>query len=206
MNHEVKGLDVSHHQGEINWKKVQEKNDFQFVFIKATEGHDLADKKFRYNWQEAQKHGFLTGAYHFFSMRSSGRDQAQNFINTVPKQPNSLPPVIDVEIHLQHDKNKVRQELQNLATILEHHYGKKPILYVTYDTYNQYVKGHFNNYHIWIRDIVKFPILNDQKWLIWQYNNRGRVSGIPTYVDINAFNGDINEFRKVFLIKTAGQK
>lgn len=137
MAYEVKGLDVSHHQGKINWKAVQEENDFQFVYIKATEGHDFIDDKFLYNWKEAKKHGLLTGAYHFFSMRSSGEEQAIHFINTVPKEPDRLPPVIDVEIHLNHDKEKVRQELRNMAAKLEQHYGKKPILYVTYDRYDE---------------------------------------------------------------------
>ncbi|RAL24147.1 GH25 family lysozyme [Thermoflavimicrobium daqui] len=201
FRYEVKGLDVSHHQGKINWNQIQENNNYRFVFIKATEGHDFIDKKFSYNWQQAQKYGFLTGAYHFFSMRSSGEDQAKKFISIVPKEKNSLPPVIDVEIHLQHDKNKVRKELRNLAGKLQQQYEKKPILYVTYDTYNQYIKGDFHEFDIWIRDILKFPTLDNRKWLFWQYSNRGRVDGIDTYVDINVFNGDYNEFKKKFSLK-----
>jgi lysozyme len=55
-----------------------------------------------------------------------------------------------------------------------------------YSTYNQYIKDHFEDYEIWIRDIYKQPDLEGREWLIWQYNNRGRVKGIDTYVDINA--------------------
>ncbi|TCP66063.1 lysozyme [Baia soyae] len=184
----MKGLDVSHHQGHINWKVVQEE-DFKFVYIKATEGQDFIDPKFEYNWGEAKKYGFLTGAYHFFSMSSSGEEQALHFINKVPKQPDHLPPVIDVEIHLEHDPDKVRKELRTLALKMEQEYKKKPILYVTYDTYHAYIKGHLNEFDIWIRDIVKFPTLGSQKWAFWQYSNRGRVNGIDSYVDINVFSG-----------------
>ncbi|MBA4492751.1 GH25 family lysozyme [Paenactinomyces guangxiensis] len=198
MKYEIKGLDVSHHQGDIDWKVVQEKNNFKFVYIKATEGRDFVDDQFAYNWQEARKQGMLTGAYHFFSMRSSGEEQAKNFINIVPEQADSLPPVIDVEIHLNHDKDKVRQELRKMAAKLEQHYKKRPILYVTYDTYHTYVEGGFSEFQIWIRDIYKFPTLGNRKWLLWQYCNRGRIDGIDTYVDINAFNGDMKEFEKVF--------
>jgi len=48
--------------------------------------------------------------------------------------------VIDVEIHLGHNRERVRKELRALANRLEQHYGKQPILYVTYDTYNTYIK------------------------------------------------------------------
>ncbi|MFC7440811.1 GH25 family lysozyme [Laceyella putida] len=200
LPYEVKGLDVSHHQGDIDWEKVKD-DDFRFVFIKATEGRDFIDQRFGKNWQQAKEQGFLVGAYHFFSMGSTGKQQAAHFIRTVPKQADSLPPVIDVEIHLNHDQRKVRQELLALAQQLEQHYGKKPILYVTYDTYNQYVKHAFPQYPIWIRDIKKFPTLQDRDWLFWQYSNRGRVNGIDTYVDINVFNGDQNEFSQQFSLR-----
>lgn len=196
--YEVKGIDVSHYQGDIDWKVLSEENEYQFVFIKATEGHDFIDEKFDYNWEESKKQGILTGAYHFFSMRSSGAEQADNFINTVPNEKDSLPPVIDLEIHLDHDQEVVRRELKAFANILEQYYEKKPILYVTYDTYNAYIKGDFEEYDIWIRDIVKHPTLHDRDWLFWQYSNRGRIEGIDAYVDINVFNGEIGDFKKQF--------
>lgn len=83
-----------------------------------------------------------------------------------------------------------------MANQLEQHYGKQPIFYVTYDTYNTYIKGDFRTYRIWIRDLFKPPSLDERSWFLWQYSNRGRVDGIPTYLDINAFNGDVNAFRR----------
>src|SRR6185436_12304579 len=67
LNYPIKGLDVSSHQGKIDWKKVAETNHYKFVFIKATEGHDFIDDNFEYNWKNAKENGFLVGAYHFFS-------------------------------------------------------------------------------------------------------------------------------------------
>jgi len=198
MKYEVKGLDVSHYQGDINWTVIGKENEYQFVFVKATEGHDFIDKKFNNNWTEAKKQGILTGAYHFFSMRSSAEEQAKNFMNIVPKETDSLPPVIDIEIHLNHDPKKVNEELETLADLLEDYYEKKPILYITYNTYNTYIKDGFEDYDIWIRDIIKFPTLGERKWIFWQYNNRGRSDGINMYVDINVFNGNIEEFNKKF--------
>jgi lysozyme len=192
---EVKGLDVSHHQNDIDWKKVANTKKYTFVFIKATEGHDFIDDEFADNWKEAKEQGFLVGAYHFFSTRSSGAEQAQYFISTVPREDNSLPPVIDVEISTAKDKEKVHQELSALAQKLEEHYRKKPIFYVTYATYESFIKGKFDTYSIWIRDIWKKPA--SDHWALWQYSNRGRVPGITTYVDQNVFRGSREELEKL---------
>lgn len=193
--YEVKGLDVSHHQGSIDWEKVAGTNKYSFVFIKATEGHDFIDDAFATNWQEAQSQGLLVGAYHFFSTRSTGAEQADYFMAVVPQVETALPPVIDIEVDLTKDPQQIRREVTTLAERLTNHYGKKPILYVTNGTYKTYVKGHFNDYHIWIREIISFPQIGEQEWTIWQYNNRGRVSGINTLVDINAFRGSSEDLK-----------
>jgi lysozyme len=201
LPYEVRGLDVSHHQGEIDWEKVWKEKEFRFVYIKATEGKNLVDKRFKANWTGAKKQGFKVGAYLFFSTKSTGKEQAAHFIRTVPKEPDSLPPVIDVEIHLGHDKRKVRNELETLRSALERYYGKRPVFYVTYDTYNTYIKDDFVGHPVWIRDIWKHPDLDGRGWLFWQYGNRGHVEGIGTYVDLNVFHGSPEEFERVFPTK-----
>ena len=129
-------------------------------------------------------------------MGSSDREQAEHYIRTVPKRADSLPPAIDVEIALTHSPAKVRQQLQEMMQRLEAHYQKKPILYVTYDTYETYIEGHFSAHPLWIRDVLKFPTIGERNWLLWQYHNRGRVPGINTPVDINAFYGSESDFQK----------
>ncbi len=188
----IRGLDVSHHQQKIDWQKVAATHQYTFVYIKATEGHDFTDDSFTENWQQAKETGFQVGAYHFFSVRSSGQEQAELFIAHVPKDDTALPPVIDIEIDLTKDKKQIRRELQELSSRLENYYHKQPILYVTYDTYETYVQGNFQN-PIWIRDILKPPTIKDRRWLLWQYSNRGRVPGITTYVDINVLNGGVED-------------
>ncbi|QGQ94091.1 glycoside hydrolase [Paenibacillus psychroresistens] len=193
MKYKIKGLDVSHHQGKIDWKEVSNHNSFRFVYIKATEGEDFVDEQFLTNWQAAQKY-MAIGAYHFFSMENTGEAQAALFIKTVPKQEGSLPPVIDLEIGLGYDQEKVKLQLHKMVELLQQYYGKKPMLYVTYDTYNKYIKGDFPEQDIWLRDILKHPKLEQRKWVLWQFNNRGKVQGIAEYVDINVFNMDEFDF------------
>lgn len=193
----IRGLDVSHYQNEIDWTKLKD-SQYEFVYIKATEGQGMKDATFLYNWNQAKANNLLVGAYHFFTTSSTGEEQAHNFIETVPVE-DALPAVIDIEISKGLDQEEVRENLTSMIDALVDVYGKTPILYVTYDTYNEYVLGHFKESSIWIRDIIKYPTLKDKrKWVMWQYCNRGHVEGIETFVDINVFHGSEEELLQLY--------
>lgn len=190
----VHGLDVSHYQGNIDWKKLAETKLYHFVYMKATESHDFVDNKFKFNWENARQNNIIVGAYHFFTMRSSGISQANYFISYVPKETDSLPPAIDLEINFHQDPKRVRSELTDMITALHEHYQKQPIVYVNYTTYEIYLKGYFDPQEIWIRDTYRLPELKEQ-WLFWQYTDKGRVLGIKGNVDKNVFNGDLEQLQ-----------
>ena len=201
----IAGIDVSAYQGNIEWDKVKS-GGFKFAYIKATEGKDFKDSNFAVNWESAKRAGIKRGAYHFFTFGSNGTEQAENFMNAVPNEEDCLPPVIDVEFGGNSSKipNKVllQKELRNFIYQLESNYKRRPILYVTYDSYEKYIMGDFDDYTIWIRDIIQFPKIKDNRnWLFWQYNNRGRINGISTFVDINVFNGNEAELEKLLIKK-----
>lgn len=198
----VRGADVSSYQGVIDWN-VLSKQNIDFVFIKATEGSSTLDKRFIYNWENANKTQLKVGAYHFFSYDSTGWAQANNFINAVPKEALKLPPAVDIEFYADKEKNLPNREktdkiLSELLNKLEEKYGKKPIIYATTKSYDLYIKGNYSDYKIWIRDIVKSPILSDKrKWTFWQYSNRHVLKGYTgqeKFIDMNVFNGTEIEF------------
>jgi lysozyme len=194
----IMGIDISHHQGEIRWTELRTE-DISFVIIKATEGGDYRDPRFTTNWTQSKKEGYRTGAYHFYRLCKNAREQANNFIQTVPFEPDNLPPTIDLEFggNCKTDKNKkqVLQEVEEFLQILERHYKKRPIIYVTKEFYDEYLIDQFRNNPIWIRNIFKKPKLKDNReWTIWQFANRGRLNGIDMYVDLNVWNGRSIEF------------
>lgn len=80
----LRGVDVSHHQGQIDWPKVA-KSDIAFAILKATEGGDLVDDSFASNLAGARAAGLAVGVYHFFTFCRSGADQAKNFLAVVPR-------------------------------------------------------------------------------------------------------------------------
>ena len=58
----VAGIDVSKHNGEIDFGKVRD-DDYQFVFIKASEGKTYRDEAFDRNYRGAREAGLKVGAY-----------------------------------------------------------------------------------------------------------------------------------------------
>ncbi len=193
----VHGIDVSHHQQIIRWDQLP-RDSFEFVFIKATEGGDFKDSRFRQNWEAAKHAGFVRGAYHFFTFCRPGAEQAANFIETVPVEPHTLPPVIDLEFggncKARPSRESTIHELRGFISGIEQTYQRPPILYVTYEAYERYIQGEFEGLDIWIRDIFWTPKLDRRPWRFWQYANRGRVRGISTYVDLNVFSGSREDF------------
>ncbi len=201
-SYDVKGVDVSSYQGEIDWETLSSQ-DLSFAFIKATEGSSFVDKYFAYNYEEAKKTHLAVGAYHFFSFDSQGITQAENFINTVAPHDGMLPPVIDLEFYGDKAKNPPEREdvdaqLQAMLGALEEHYKQKPIIYATEESYELYLSGGYEEYDIWIRNVITKPKLSDQRdWTFWQFTNRERLegyAGTEKYIDVNVFDGSKEEF------------
>lgn len=199
----TKGVDVSSYQGDIDWEILAGQN-IDFAYIKATEGSSTVDRCFEYNWQNASKTGLRIGAYHFFSFESSGENQAALFCSTVESVPCMLPPVIDVEFYGRfHDGNDidvdvVKKELRSMVDILTEHYGVKPVIYVSSDTYDLIVKDDFTDCGIWYRSVYK-AVPKDVDWKIWQYSNRHVLKGYKgteRYIDMNVFSKDAFETGK----------
>lgn len=207
--YEVKGVDVSEYQGEIDWDKIKSQG-IDFAFIKATEGSTSKDNCFDTNFSKLkQMNDILIGCYHFFSFETKGEEQAQNYINVVgniEKESNLFLPIIDIEYYSYYKKAKpskewVLEELQNLLNKMEEEYRLKPIIYTTMEFYNDYIKGNFEEYDLWIRDIVFNPSLNleNRKWEFWQYTGKGRLDGYKgeeKFIDLNVFNGSKSEFEE----------
>lgn len=198
----IRGVDVSHYQGEIDWD-ILSKEDISFAYIKATEGSSSKDERFDYNWKNAQRTGLRIGAYHFFSLDSSGTEQAENFCSTVDAVDNMLPPVVDVEPYgnysntEQLDKEKMLAELGDFMNSVEAYYGKRPVIYTT-EEWLSVIQEEFDDYDVWIRDVYGKPDPSIN-WSFWQFSNRhvlAGYSGTERYIDMNVFYGDEETFLK----------
>lgn len=194
-NFSVRGIDVSHHRGRIDWARVPGET-FRFAYIKATEGGDFVDLRFVENWRGAKAAGIVPGAYHFFTFCKSGTDQARNFIRRVPREPETLPPAVDLEFSGNCDRRpsrrRFRRELIIFLTSLETHYGQRPVLYLTRDFWKAYARGLEQDYPVWMSDVRGLP--DYIPWLFWQHDVRGQVPGVPGQTDLNVYRGSIASF------------
>lgn len=194
----VVGIDVSNHQGVIDWPKVRA-GGVRFAYIKATEGGDFRDKSFARNWQDSAGAGIPRGAYHFFTACKPGTEQARNFIAAVPRESIALPPVVDVE----HDGpcrdgalvGDLVGEIERFMTDVQSHYGVRPLVYTTAEFHDANLKGKLASAQFWIRSLVVEPPFRKAEWRIWQYHNRGIRLGVEGPVDLNVFRGSETEFR-----------
>jgi len=203
-NYQMHGIDVSRYQNNIDWKAVGSMQDKQvkisFAFIKATEGLDHVDDKFRQNWFRVKQTSLPRGAYHFFISSKSGKAQAENFIETVSLHKGDLPPVLDIETANGASASDIQQRAKDWLTMIERHYKIKPIIYTNIDFYENFLDGHFDDYPLWVAHYyVKDKPRINRNWFFWQHNEKGRVNGVDAYVDFNVFNGDSLAFQKMLL-------
>lgn len=198
----VHGIDVSHHQGDINWHKLKvayhRGRPITFVFMKATEGKNFVDEKFKDNFKSARERGFICGAYHFFLPDVEAEVQARNFISQVTLQSGDLPPVLDVEVSGKVGTDSLRQGVLTWLSIVEKHYGVAPIIYASYKFWTDYLEDSaVRSYPFWIAHYYVDELEYTGSWKFWQHTDRGRIDGIRGHVDLNVFNGDIEELMRL---------
>ena len=193
---EIYGIDVSHHQGKIEWGKVKKwKNKkLDFVYIKATEGATYIDKTYKTNIKEAKENDFLDGSYHYFRTTSSIENQFQNFIKTIDKSEQDLIPLIDVEEKTNWTNKEFHKNFKAFLNMVENYFGQKPMIYTVNSFYNLNLSGKYKEYHFLIgRYGENAPNMRDKtSWTIWQFSETGKVEGIPMDVDIDVINDKYN--------------
>lgn len=201
----VHGIDVSHYQKSIDWKQVAAQ-DFQFAFIKASEGEGMQDTLFCKNWDAMRSAGMIRGAYHFFRPGISAALQAHNFLSTIDLQHGDLPPVLDVEVTDGFTPDQVASGVNTWLSIVEDAYKVKPIVYSNQKFFNRYLAKRLSDYPVWVARYTSTWVPNIKEghaWSFWQYGNRGRLSGIAGDVDFNVFNGNLANLESLTIHRPA---
>ena len=201
--YEIRGIDISHYQGEIDWEELSdamiERCPLRFIMIKATEGSSRVDERFSENFANAKEYGFIRGAYHYWSNKSSARDQARFFLSKVHLQEGDLPPVLDVE-HKPADMSTedFRREILTWLHIVEDKYHVKPIIYTYYKFKIKYLGTPvFDDYPYWIAHYYVDKVEYNGPWKFWQHTDAGRLPGIKGYVDFNLYNGSYYDLKNL---------
>ena len=183
---ELKGLDVSHWQGEIDWSKVRQ-SGIRFAFVKATQGRDSIDPMFKSNWAALAEGSLLRGAYHFLVPDVDGAEQARHFLKTVNFGTGDLLPVVDVETA----GTGLPKVLADFLAEVRKELSVDPIIYVSPYFWNDNIAPTLTAplpNALWIAEYgVKTPRSTSRigPWTIWQYSQSGKVPGIQGKVDLD---------------------
>lgn len=182
----IRGIDVSHHNGEIDWEAVAG-SDVAFAYLKATEGGDFVDPAFERNARGARLAGLGFGAYHFFSLCKPGETQAANFLSVAGARAAELAPVLDLELDgncaRRPDRRAVEEEVSRWIALVAQKTNHEPVIYVS-DAFLKHYPGVAANRRLWVRSILQPPTYAGN-WAIWQYHDRGEIAGIDGAVDLN---------------------
>lgn len=191
-NYPVRGLDLSAHNGEVNFDSVAA--NFDFVILKATEGGNWTDRAFEANYVKARKAGLKVGAYHYFRFDRPGLPQAINIYNTLYNKHLDLPLALDVEDHGNArgvEREVIIDRLRETVNFLLGH-NVSLMFYTNKLGYSRYVETDFASFPLWICSFTDPPI--HSRWTFWQYTHSGRVPGVSGETDINLFNGSKTQF------------
>lgn len=201
-----KGIDVSNHQGTINWQKVKD-SGVQFAYMKATEGDFYTDPYFAGNRKAAQDAGLRVGYYHYFHPEQSIEKQVKLFTDTIGKaEPDSLRLEIDAEdpsLWRQFTPEQRVQKIEDFCQGVKKALGVTPelIIYCNPSFADDLINNSpaLQKYPLFIANYgVDKPTVPDpwSKWDFWQYSETGRVPGINGNVDMDLFNGSADELSK----------
>jgi len=182
---EAYGIDVSSYQGQIAWPVVA-KNGIAFAYIKATQGTTYVNPYFAEDWRGAKKSGFALGAYEFFSLCSSGLDQAREFLAVVPHDARALPPAIDLELKgncaARPPAGTVGTQLEDFVTYVQRATGRKVVFYIGVDFANRYKLPILQTQPLWLRR-DKPP--SARAVVVWQPRGTFQINGIVGDVDLD---------------------
>ena len=186
------GIDISSHQGYVDWAKVSSDQDICFVYIKATEGATYHSPHYIHNFTQARRHGLLVGSYHYLTSSSSVDEQFKNFSMYALKPQQDLIPMLDIETRGDWSRSQLIDSVNKFCQLVENLYGVQPMIYSTMGFYNKNLAPHFNNHHLYIgRYSNEAPEITwEGEYTIWQYSETGIIPGIDTYVDLCRYRDD----------------
>jgi lysozyme len=196
----VSGIDVSYYQGTIDWAAVK-KSGRAFAITRVSDGTGFIDPKFATNWKGIKANGLIRGTYQFFHPGQEPIAQADVVLAQLKANgglaADDLPIVMDMETTDGASPATIQANMKKWLTYVEQKTGKKPIIYTAAFMSGNVGTG-FTAYPLWVANYgTTCPTMpsNWTKWVMWQSSSTGSVPGIAGNVDVDEFNGTLQDLK-----------
>ena len=199
---EIKGIDVSAYQGNIDWKTVADYG-MGFAILRITEKGNVIDSTFERNYEGCVNNNIPVGVYKYSYAMSVAEIQkeAQKVVDVLDGRKLDFPVWLDLEHPDQRNLSKSTLEtmIKTFWSVVKAA-GYKFGIYSNADWYNNVIpESAKSKYDFWI---ARYPA-NDDGWLQerlrpdfgvgWQYSSKAKIPGIEGYVDRDVFYKDYKE-------------
>ena len=186
---DMKGIDVSVHNGNIDWQKVKSAG-IDFAILRAGYGRlaSQKDEKFEQNYKNAKAAGIPVGAYWYsYAMTPEEAElEADVFLSVIKGKQFEMPVYFDLEEKKQFDLGK-----EQVSAIMRAFLSKVEAagyfvgLYGSASSLTTHTADDIKSrYTIWLAHWVQQTNYNGA-YGIWQYSEKGKVDGISGNVDLD---------------------
>lgn len=193
------GIDISSHQGEVNWQKVKD-SGVEFVFLRVgyrgyEQGLLNPDSAFEEYYNGVRSVGLPVGVY-FFSQaidEKEAMDEAFYVLEHIRNKEITLPVVYDLE-EIDYDTSRIEeisaeQRTNNALAFCQkiEENGYRAMIYTNLSWSQDYFDLYrIMNYPLWFAHYSSLPGL-EYDFEIWQYSDKAEIDGIEWPVDVNLY-------------------
>ena len=197
---EIKGIDVSAWQGQIDWDTVANYG-MDFVLLRITEAGNVIDSCFERNFSGCKKHNIPVGVYKYsYAMTIAEiQSEARKVVSVLNGRKLQYPVWLDLEHNKQRaigaeSLHKMADAFREIVEAAGYKFG----IYCNVDWYVNVICSHLKKHDFWV---ARYPA-NDDGWLQerlrpdfgvgWQYSSKAKIPGIDGTVDRNVFYKDLS--------------
>lgn len=196
---QIKGIDVSEHNGVVDWQKVKA-SDIKFAILRAgfgSESDEQIDKQFERNYAECKRLGIPCGAYHYSYAftEAQAKQELQFFLKLLKGKKFEFPVYYDVEdekyVHPQlgiKQNQLPKKTLTNIVIIFCDGLEKAGYYAGLYSNpnwlFNNFERERLTRFDLWLAEwssVKRYPYACG----VWQNTNKGRVNGINGCTDLD---------------------
>ena len=206
------GIDVSKHQGKINWEKVNN-SGVDYAIIRCGYGQDQYNQDDEYwdiNAKACEQYGIPYGTYlySYADTVEKAASEAKHVLRLVEGYDLSYPIYYDLEessVRSKLNKSQIADIAETFCSIIEDA-GYEAAIYSSKDWFENYLTD--SRFDQWDRWVAQY---NTQctyrgEYTMWQCSSKGYVDGIDGYADLNIdFGAALNYTEEPYLVEENGK-